>query len=112
MRISLPYPPSINNYYRNFNGRIIISKAGREYRQLVESLMRDFGQPMEGKLAVRIEMHPPDNKRRDVDNVLKSLLDALQHGGAYKDDSQIYRLSIEKLTPIKNGYTTIEIEAI
>lgn len=112
MRISLPYPPSINNYYRNFNGRIIISKAGREYRQLVESLMRDFGQPMEGKLAVRIEMHPPDNKRRDVDNVLKSLLDALQHGGAYKDDSQIDKLTIERMPPIKHGYTTIEIEAI
>ncbi len=67
---------------------------------------------MEGRLSVKIDMHPPDARRRDVDNVLKPLLDALQHGGAFRDDSQIDKLTIERMQPIKYGYTTIEIEAI
>jgi hypothetical protein len=31
-----------------------------------------------------IIVHPPDRRRRDIDNVQKALLDALQHGGAYR----------------------------
>ncbi len=49
--------------------------------------------PLVGRLAVEVEVFPPDNRRRDVDNVIKALLDALQHGGAYLDDSQIVRLT-------------------
>jgi len=53
------------------------------------------------RLACLITVHPPDRRRRDLDNLLKSLLDSLQHAGLYADDSQIdqihiYRSSIEK----------------
>lgn len=37
----------------------------------------------------------PDAKRRDLDNLLKAPLDAMQHAGIYLDDSQIRRLLIE-----------------
>jgi len=57
-------------------------------------------------------VHPPDRRRRDVDNCLKSLLDSLQHGGAYQDDSQIVRLSIEKRKPIKGGLTIVQIQEV
>jgi hypothetical protein len=30
------------------------------------------------------DLAPPDRRRRDIDNVQKPLLDALQHGGAYR----------------------------
>lgn len=112
MRITLPYPPSVNHYYRHHNGHVIISKHGREYRKLVVDLMRDIGQPMQGRLSVKIDMHPPDARRRDVDNVLKPLLDALQHGRAFNDDSQIDRLTIERMPPIKYGYTVVEIDVL
>ena len=36
-----------------------------------------------------VDAYPPDKRRRDLDNIQKSLWDALQHGGAYRDDSQI-----------------------
>ena len=39
--------------------------------------------PLSGNLSVAIDMCPPDRRRRDVDNIQKSLLDALMHGGAY-----------------------------
>jgi crossover junction endodeoxyribonuclease RusA len=52
--------------------------------------------PLTGALAVEVKLHPPDRRRRDLDNLLKALLDALQHAGVYADDSLIDRLSVEK----------------
>jgi crossover junction endodeoxyribonuclease RusA len=64
---------------------------------------------MLGPLEVEVEVHPPDNRRRDIDNVQKALLDALQHGGVYADDSQIVRLTIEKRPPWPGGKTVVSI---
>ncbi len=97
VRLSLPYPPSVNHYYRRVGPKTLISRDGRLFRERVLSLLvvkrlATFG----GSIAVRVEVYPPDGRRRDLDNILKSLLDALQHGGVYRDDSQIVRLVIEK----------------
>ena len=46
------------------------------------------------RLSVLINAYPPDRRKRDLDNILKSLLDALQHARVYPDDSQIDRLTI------------------
>jgi crossover junction endodeoxyribonuclease RusA len=54
-------------------------------------------------------MYPPDKRKRDVDNVLKALLDALRVGGAYSDDSQIGRLLIERKAPKKGGEVIVRI---
>ncbi|NBW23084.1 MAG: RusA family crossover junction endodeoxyribonuclease, partial [Caulobacteraceae bacterium] len=40
------------------------------------------------------EAFPPDKRKRDLDNVLKSLLDALTHANVWDDDSQIDDLRI------------------
>ena len=64
---------------------------------------------MAGPLSVQIEVYPPDNRRRDVDNCLKSLLNTLQHGGAYHADSQIVRLAMEKQQPVEGGRTSVRI---
>ena len=55
----------------------------------------------EDRLIVTIEAYPPDKRKRDLDNILKSLLDALQHAGMYPDDSQIDVLSIARKTTFK-----------
>jgi len=65
---------------------------------------------MTGRLRVEIEVYPPDRRRRDIDNVQKALLDALEHGGAYRDDSQLVKLEIEKGEPIPGGRTLVRIE--
>jgi len=98
-KIELPYPPSANTYYRHIaiNGhpRTLLSKKGREYRRIVASLLAVArSKPTERPVAVTLAVNPPDNRRRDLDNILKSLLDALEYGGAYKDDSQIEELHI------------------
>jgi crossover junction endodeoxyribonuclease RusA len=108
--IVLPYPPSINHYWRRVGPRTLISREGRRFRQRVMAVLAARGvQPLQGPLAVEVEVYPPDNRRRDIDNVQKALLDALQHGGAYLDDSQVVRLAIVKREPVDGGKTLVRI---
>jgi len=93
--LELPYPPSVNRYYRHVGFRTLISREGRAYRRLVCAILRRAGvRPLEGTLAVGLDLYPPDGRRRDCDNVLKALLDAMQYGGMYGDDSQIKKLLV------------------
>ena len=95
--IVLPFPPSVNRYWRNVRGRTLISEAGRVYRSLVvqEALV---ARPVRfcGPLQVSIDAWVPDGRRRDCDNLLKAPLDAMQHAGIYADDSQIVDLRIRR----------------
>lgn len=96
LNITLPWPPSVNTYWRNVNGRTIISAEGRSYRKYVmEQIMLQRQQKhFDGPLRLTIEAYRPDNRRRDLDNILKAPLDALAHAGVYEDDSQIKDLRI------------------
>lgn len=106
----LPYPPSVNHYWRMWRGRMVISTEGRAYRGRVARVLRLAGaQPIDGPLAVHVEVYPPDERRRDLDNVQKALFDALQHGGAYRDDSQIVWLLVEKAATVRGGQARVRI---
>ena len=114
MIISLPYPPSINTYWRTVAGRTMTSKAGRDYRKAVigECLperVRNHGKPLTGRLHATITAYPPDRRRRDLDNLPKAILDALAHAGIYVDDSQIDRLLIVRGAIQQAGRVHVEI---
>ena len=87
--LTLPYPPSINRYYRTFRGRILISKPGRDYRLAVIETVDGTEWDWPGRVALRLDVHPPDRRKRDLDNIQKPLLDALQHSGILEDDSLV-----------------------
>ena len=109
--IELPWPPSVNHYYRRVGHRTLISREGRKYRAEICAILRDLRfRPFDGELAMTVDAYPPDRRRRDADNILKSLLDALQHAGAYHDDSQIKKLSVELLAPHRpNGKVQVRL---
>ena len=92
----LPWPPSVNHYWRNVGGKTIISAKGRQYREAVRRLAIAESWPIHAdkRLAVYIEAWVPDKRRRDLDNMLKAALDALTFAGVWDDDSQIDSLSI------------------
>lgn len=102
LSFTLPYPPSVNTYWRHpsrgpLAGRHLISQEGRNYRETIHSLCGIAREaPLTGPLAVDIEAFFPDRRRRDLDNILKSLLDSLTHAGVWEDDSQITDLRIRK----------------
>ena len=118
--IKLPFPPSLNAYYRSIIRRrkdgkhytqVLISAKGRAYRTLVGQMLMIQGvREMTGDLEIEIKVFQPDRRKRDIDNLLKSLLDALQHGGAFVDDSQIKKLTIEMMEVRKPGHVEIEIK--
>ena len=105
IELNLPYPPSINHYFSYYQGRPVLSKDARAYRHQVRRIAIARGiKPLMGKLAVRIEIAPPDDRRRDCDNVQKAVLDALQNAGLFWDDSQVvWLLSIKCEQQAKGG---------
>ena len=110
LEFELPYPPSVNHYYRRVGPRTLISREGRRYRESVASTLAELGvRRMEGPLAMEVELFPPDRRRRDIDNTMKALLDSLQHGGAYRDDSQVWKLTIERRRCVPGGAVIVRI---
>ena len=113
IEITLPWPPTVNTYWRNFNGRMLISKKGREYRQAVadQVLIQRGARHYQGKIKMTIEAWRPDERKRDLDNLLKAPLDALTHAGVYLDDHLIVHLSIFWAED-KGGKLKVKIEEI
>jgi crossover junction endodeoxyribonuclease RusA len=113
--ITLPFPPSTNTYWRHptkgkLAGRHLISEKGREYRLAVQRLVGQRA-PLSGRLAVSIEAYMPDRRRRDLDNLLKGLLDALTHAGVWVDDNQVDDLRIYR-APIIGGMVKVHIAPV
>ena len=113
IQLELPYPPSVNHYWGVSGKQRFIGKKGKEFRAKVMDAVNEAGiQPLEGRLAIHVALYPPDRRKRDLDNVLKSLLDACEHAGCYENDSQIDELHIIRRDVIKDGACTIVILTI
>jgi crossover junction endodeoxyribonuclease RusA len=101
LEIELPYPPSVNHYYRRVGPRTLISRQGRRYREHVCAILRALRvHPLDGDLVLEVDLYPPDRRRRDLDNGMKAFLDALQHGGAFHDDSQVKEMHTHMREPM------------
>lgn len=113
MIVELPFPPSVNTYWRIFQNRMIISKAGREYRKAVQDciMLQKANKHLGGNITIVIEAFRPDNRIRDLDNLLKASLDGLVHSGVIMDDSQIQDLRIFWAKD-KGGKLLISVERI
>lgn len=64
------------------------------------------------KLSLGVSLHPPDKRRRDIDNPIKILLDSLQRADVFEDDNQIARLLVEKKDIIPEGKVIVTIEVL
>ncbi len=116
MTLELPWPPSVNHYWRHITkgpmaGRVLISKKGREYRAAVIRLIAGLPHipTMKGRLMVAMTAYVPDLRGRDLDNIPKAIFDALTHAGVYADDRQIDRLWIERGAVTKGGKVVLTI---
>ena len=113
LQFDLPYPPSVNHYWRRVGARTLISRQGRAFRESVCSLLalRRL-HPLDGWLKVHLQIFPPDRRRRDVDNIQKPVLDALQHAGVYHDDFQIVSLITDRMQPVQDGRLEVSITQV
>lgn len=123
MRITLPWPPSVNHYWAPAKqGGMRIGPRGKAYRAAVVAALADQGHwlivfagqrgPLyAARLRVLVLAYPPDRIRRDIDNLGKAALDALESAGIYQDDSQIDDLHIIRRQVDPPGRLEITIEA-
>jgi crossover junction endodeoxyribonuclease RusA len=121
IELTLPYPPSVN-HYKNV-GRTVITKSGKKYQQKFNSketvafyyqiymLSRSQSSKFirDWPISVEIDVYPPDKRKRDLDNILKVLLDSMARAGVYHDDVQIARLVIQRCDIIKQGQIIVRI---
>ena len=126
IEFELPWPVSTNMYYRSIIVRghvqVLISKAGRLYRQDVgRALFVNRIDPLAGPLAMDLDLYPPDNRKRDVDNVQKPILDSLKRHKKDKgqlawlfsnDDSQVRRLLTEFRTNWPAGKVVVRVRSL
>lgn len=109
--LTLPWPPSSNTYWRRNGHRYFISTKGQNYRKQVIAECSEYKRYFDctARIILSIEAYPPDKRKRDLDNIFKSLLDSLQHAEVFPDDSQIDSIYIKRM-PDLLGQVVVKIE--
>ena len=109
--ITLPFPPSVNRYWRAYRGRVCKSADAKAYQEKAGWEAKAAGiQPITGKVAVTLHFYRPI-RRGDLDNRVKVLLDALQ-GIAYADDNQVNEIHAHQGDDCKNPRVEVCITGI
>jgi crossover junction endodeoxyribonuclease RusA len=101
IQITFPWPPTANTYWRRKGNRYFISSKGIQFREITQIICLPYKNYFKDsdRISMVIDCYPPDNRRRDLDNLGKATADALQFAGFYKDDSQIDYLSFRRCSP-------------
>ena len=110
--LTLPYPPSINSYWRANGHRRFISAEGRKFKQdviayVIANKVAKLGNVA---LSITIILQPRDKRKTDIDNRIKALLDSLQDAGVYDDDCQVEYLEVHRGETVKGGRCLVYIE--
>lgn len=114
---TLPWPPSVNAIWRTpsrgkLAGRTMLSEEARSYRKSVgEQIMIQAVRrhALMGRLGVSLEMHPPTERKFDIDNFCKAAFDALQYCAVIEDDGHIDELHIYRREVVKGGRLNLVI---
>lgn len=110
--LTLPLPPSVNSYHRSVTTRagfskVLISKEGRAWKKKALQLAAmQRCQPVDGEVAIALVVYFKD-RRRDLDNVAKPVLDLLQAAGLLENDRQVVWLLLERR--IDKGNPRVEV---
>ena len=94
----VPGPPQPKQRARRSrNGRWYTPRATVAYEEAVGWVARAAGvrRPCEGPVRLTLRLWFPDQRRRDLDNCAKSILDGLNRV-AWQDDSQVVELTVTR----------------
>jgi crossover junction endodeoxyribonuclease RusA len=92
--LTLPFPPSVNNLFINAGRKRVRSPGYRAWADLAGfQINRQKPQPVTGPVMLRYEFQEgQDNRRRDIDNLVKPVNDLLvEHGVIEGDDNRTVR---------------------
>lgn len=108
MKLTLPYPPSANRYWRVFRGMVVPSVEAKAYKTAVRwRAIHNHLVPLDGDVCIHVELYRP-RARGDLDNFLKVLFDAL-NGLAWADDGQVVEIHARRHEDKLNPRVEIEV---
>lgn len=108
---TLPFAPSSNHYWGQFRNRRFIKKQGLQFREETDRILK--GAPkLVGKMKIEIAVYVPDNRKRDIDNLLKATLDAIEHAELYSNDNLIDDIRIYRAGKVEGGKLEIKLQEI
>lgn len=111
MLIILPFlPVSVNQSYRSYKNRVYKSKTLRDFEKKVDDLFKTFEnvELLKGNVSIDISFELKSSRKRDLDNLLKSLFDSLE-GRVFENDNQIFEINCRKLHGCSGDKTIINI---
>jgi len=86
----IPYPPSTNRIWRQGHGRMHKSQEYKDWLALAAWEMRAQLGPkrvIDEPFKIVIRVNRPDRRKRDLDNLIKPILDLIAHYGLIENDS-------------------------
>jgi crossover junction endodeoxyribonuclease RusA len=93
-------------------GNIYTPKESRVYEELVAWYAKRLPR-YKGSVVLNVEFYcHPHRKMPDLDNLLKSLLDGLQKGGAIADDVQVSEIHARRLFDKENPRVELHIVSL
>jgi crossover junction endodeoxyribonuclease RusA len=112
VKLTLPVPPSANDYWKIWRGRAVVSAEARSYKQGVKlrALTEGLRKPLSGPVVASVAVYRKQ-RRGDLDNFLKVLLDALK-GIAFEDDSQVSEIHASRFEDPSNPRVVVTIEEL
>lgn len=119
VRLDLPYPVSVNRYWRRGLNVTYVSKEGYTYKHAVRAIGCRAGvKPFSEDVCLCVRILPrmklngePFRKSVDIDNGLKCVLDSLQ-GVLYMNDRQVKRLVVDYGAPVRGGGCVVWAERL
>lgn len=114
MSFTLPYPPSINNYYGRWGKKVYVKDHVKVYKTIVLYTIKPKITVVYGDAFVRVDLdiYPPDHRWRDIDNLFKCTFDVIQMLGIVNNDRQIKKGSFNMHPPIKGGKIDVNMEEL
>ena len=108
----LPWPVSVNALYKVRAKGVYLSPKGKAFKRACGMIFAGTKMVYETeRVWLDIEVHPPDNRIRDISNLIKIVEDALPW---FKDDSQVDKISIIRCEKDhrKKGYIIVKCGAL
>ena len=117
--LELPWPPSVNAIWRKVGNRMLLSAKARQYYLTLASLLVVARakklvprQSINCRVEVNMLFHPPDNRRRDIDNYTKAIFDGLTKGRFWDDDHLARKEAKEWGAPVKGGLVVMRVKML
>jgi crossover junction endodeoxyribonuclease RusA len=93
--ISVPYPPSTNRLWSYSSRGVYRTKSYTDWLDLALHSIEWKRELIEKRCAVAIRANPGDRRKRDIDNIVKPLLDLLEHAKIIKNDNLFVELEVK-----------------